>query len=358
MAGCLEPVGALPDTGSTDAGVDGGLDARVDARTDATADTNIDAPIVDAGFDVPAFDAGFDTGDPCVIGPPLRPGPFDDEDDRLTVAIRNIVFDQRESWQDIGWDLDNQCTDADSPALCRREGPLPLDGPGGSDNAFGQHLIPLIMSFRPTAETEIQDRMTQNEPIVIDIKRFNFTQNDPLVDCELSSANGHFRFDDLPPQWDGNDFWSRSRDSFQDLVGMEIPLVQDPNAYVNEGMLVMRLPNRQPVFLPWIGGHRIALRFFNGLITGQLNEDFSRIDDVILQGVVADSDLLAAFDDAGLCGSGLRPDIETELADHLDIGLSGGACNAISVAFRLSGTRAGRTPDLIDPPANIPGCFD
>ncbi len=321
-----------------------------------------DAPPMDATGDA-NFDGGTDSGiDPCSRQPPGPPGGADGPDvGSRTWALRDVTLDQSgDVWRNLGYDLDNRCTeDITDEHLCiPPEAPVPpLDGDNGIDNAFGESILARITAFNSAFEANARRNMEEGNAILVTMKGWNGTPNDPLVDIEMVQALGVNRADAEPlPQWDGDDRWIQASTSFQ----AGLPLIRDDGAYVTDGMFVMNIPNRQPITLPWVDDNIFDLLLTDATLTGRISEDGQMLTDVLLTGRYALIDLSVAWEAAGLCAGGmLRTIVDDLLGRELDVrsapgtGGPGRTCDAISVAMSFTGF-IGSLSDIEDPPPPEP----
>jgi hypothetical protein len=140
------------------------------------------------------------------------------------------------------------------------------------------------------------------------------------------------------PEWDGGDwFWARP-DSF--LGGdPSRPRVVDDNAYVANGTLVMRLPDRFPLVL---AGQLTAFTLTPSdvVFTVELDGDHRTARDAILAGRYPIADILTHIEDVGICsGSMDYQTLERLLSLAADIrqvpgsGGPGASCEAVSMAL-------------------------
>lgn len=311
-----------------------------------------DAAMPDSAVADGGSDAGVDSG-PVICGnvPPPRPTVEDSIDvETHTWALKDVVLDQRgDRWQEIGWNLDERCTfSIDDEHLCTPPtAPVPpLDGPGGVDNSFGQHLLGLIAMFNSTFQAVARDSMERGQSIVVRLKDWNGMDDDPSVELVLAAAAGVQRFDGLTePQWDGNDRWDVADSSFSG-GNPDRPLIRDDNAYVAGRMIVARIPDRQPIVIPWVGTNSFALRLTDALFTAEITPDGNNLQRAWITGRYGVIDLADAWESAGLCdGGALRSLIDMEVSEDMDVrstpgtGGPGATCDALSVALEFTGYR-------------------
>ncbi|MEM9192405.1 MAG: hypothetical protein AAGF12_24745 [Myxococcota bacterium] len=308
--------------------------------------------------------------------PNPRPSIPDDGVDigEVSFALREIVFEQRDTWQMIGYDLDDRCsTPTNGNIECQpidRSSLPQTDGQGGIDNTFGHMLFPLLSIGVPNLQQQSQASQEQgNGSVLIRINGWNGERNDPKLDVVVGitvfgtpeAAPGQpppisFNANDQPvndntgqfpavPRWDGNDyFWLRD-DNF--VTGdPSRPVIRDNNAYISDGLLVITLPERTDFIFPGQGVGVVA-RLTDAVLTGQLNEDGTALLPVTAAGRWALNDLLSTAESIGVC---MESDTYDALIGQLDrlvdvksTSGTGGAdvdCDAVSVGITFNGYRA------------------
>lgn len=282
---------------------------------------------------------------------PRRPDILDGVDTAArTFALRDIVLDQREVWEDVGWNLDGAITDdvSDEPLCIPPEGDFPpLDGRGGVDNVFGERVLATLADLYPGFEANARARMVQGETIVVRLRDWNGMNNDPNVEVIVAMAASVTRADGLPePQWDGNDRWNVATTSFSG-GNPDRPLIIDNNAYVADGRLVARMPDRQPVVIPWLETNRFQLRLTEARLSAEITDGGTRLRDVTISGRYGDIDLADALTRSGLCEGGSARDLlDRERQEDLDVrGIAGSggpgvACTAMSFSIGFTGVGA------------------
>ena len=334
--------------------VDGSMDASADA-----GDAAVDA-VADAAPDVPMG----------LRKPPARPDVADGPDvDPMTIALRDVVLNQSGlRWRDIGLDLDDLDTQAPAdPVECvppNEDAEVELDGVQGIDNAFGDKLYPIVALALPTLEADA--RMNQEAglgTIVMHMGGWNGTADDPRVDIFLTqSAAGTtadpetVTFDGFEPmvgaataplpEWDGDDYWF-GRDETFFMGELDQPLIRDDNAYITDGFVVMRLPDRIDILF-FVGTDMgVRVRLTDAYAFGQFNADFTRLEPATVAGRWSIIDLLETGENINICiGSVQRMIIENQLDTIADVrsqpgsGGAGVSCDAISLGVSFTGIRA------------------
>ena len=281
-------------------------------------------------FDESLLDAGAPdaAGGGCELArPPDRPTISDGADvDELIFAIKDVVLDQRDNrWRAIGYDLDGLCSDEPDPVVeCLPpavSGPPEIDGERGIDNTFGHNLVPILLAARSDFQTRATSGQNQGlGALLLIVRGWNGERDDPRVEGILSQTvfgsaeavaepideidvsdgmlriNGELR---PIPRWDGDDhFWVRSDGFLEGDISQ--PRLRDDNAYVADGTIVLRLPDRFPLVL---GGDQTGVEFVlsDVVFTAELSADGRRIESAVLAGRWAIFDILAAIELAAIC---------------------------------------------------------
>ncbi len=349
----------LPD------GTDGG--GEEDAPDMDAADIGpVDAPEIDAPMD----DAGTDAGPACPLKHPnTRPAAGTEGPDgpEISFALRDVIFDQRANrWQDVAYDIDNSCTlELTDEFLCTPPtgGAPTLDGDMGEDNSVGRELFSVLVGFDPTFESEMQALMAGGRTIVLRVNGWNGMDDDPRVDVSIGQAVGLERPDvETTPQWDGDDTWNIADTSFVSGDPAR-PLIRDDNAYVSGRQLVMSMPDRQRMVMPWANGELFTLLLTDAKWTGFINADATRMEQVILSGRYAEMDIGPAFTTVGICpGSFERGIVDAEIREDLDVrsrpgsGGPGIMCDALSVGLGFTGYASTWGSPLPPPEPGPPAC--
>lgn len=341
-------------------------------RTPISGDAGVDATLADGGVDarleldarIPDSRVDPDVGVPsCAKRPPRRRDLMDGESEAtVTFALRDIVFDQGDRWGEIGYDLDDRCTLAPTDeVLCvSPTGETVLDADGGVDNVFGQRISPLLTLYDPTFQEQARAAMEAGQSILVMIDGWNGSDDDPVVSVTVAQVAGVEGGDE--PAWDGDDRWLRSADSY---VGLEaLPLIFDDVAYVSDGVLVARLPDRRAITWPWLEGNRFETTLIQSFMTGRLSADRQRLEEVRFVGRQPRLELDEALELAGICGGTAiaailagELDAAMDVRDPVGSGSPGAVCNSISLAFELTGHRALAGPIVAPSPPEPTICL-
>jgi hypothetical protein len=323
-------------------------------------------------FETSAAPVGDASVESCGVGPPSRPDDDDDEDiGDVSFALKEVELLQGAGWRNIGFDLDGICTEApDLMSECAPPGrtEAPEDGDQGRDNVFGESLFPLVNVANPGLQDAARAVQEAGQgAVMVRLNGYNGTANDARVVVTVAGAvfgttaeiapQVTFAGDGTPmlppggeypppPSWsDGDDvFWGRT-DNF--VGGNQAnPLIFDDNAYVANGMLVVRLPSRSD-FVFHAGEAGMRMRLTEGVLVGHISEDLTQLQDVTVAGRWAIADILETGESLGIClGSENLRLLTTLLEDAADVRSEAGTggervpCNAVSVGIRFQGYRA------------------
>lgn len=295
---------------------------------------------------------------------PPRPSTADTGDQVLTIGLRDIrLRQQANAWREIGLDLDGLCTTtALSDVECQPPSDvgIQLDGEGGIDNAFHSLFEVIDLVFPSLADTAGAVSEAGVGVVVLSIDGWNGSANDSRVEVTLTqSVAGTSGTADQtappavefvnyepfmpgsttplpPPSWDGND-WLWVRDETFFMGDTSRPRVQDTNAYIAEGTLVMRLPDRAEIlFAGEDQGIRVQLT--DAYVFGTFDEAFARVSPMTVTGRWSVLDLLDTASAVNICAGDTEYGIlERKLEEVADVrstpGTGGGAatCDAVSM---------------------------
>ncbi len=331
------------------------------------ASSTVDAP----PEDVPTVDAP-----PTPTGlrkVPTRPAAESEGPDGELVlfALRDVRLRQdADRWRDIGLDLDDLESVPPVPEVeCvppNETAEPEIDGNDGIDNVFGNRLYPLVEIVLENLEEDSRTNQAAGlGAILLRMSGWNGTRNDPRVSVLLSqSAAGtpadpdSVRFDGttlvndadgMPaplPVWDGSDHWFARDDTFL-MADENRPRVRDDNAYVSDGTVVMRLPDRVDILFFAGSEAGVRVRLTDAYAFGTMNDDFTAIEIATVAGRWAVLDLLDTGNNIGICvGTPERNIVETQLDTIADVrstrgsGGPGVVCDAISLGVTFRAVRA------------------
>ncbi len=323
-------------------GGSGGSGASADsgANPDGEAGTAAGGSDADGGGGSPP-DAG------CGSRRPPEPPKVADGDDGKSYyfAMREILLDQSPSaWASIGFDLDGVCTTEASPTVeCDPPtGDFEIDGDQGIDNVFGHQIFPLLKTLRSDLQQVTREVMSNGDTIVVHISGYNGEPDDPSVRGWLAhSVHAVPDGETMPgtPKWDGTDSVYVEDGAFMD-GDVTKPLLANDAAYVTDGRLVLRLPNRVPFPISTSDGTMFVV-LSDTYLTADIAPDLSKLDNVTLAGRWASVDVLTAVRSFGICDGIQYELVENLLMDKVDIraipGTGGpdAVCDALSVAFSM-----------------------
>lgn len=298
----------------------------------------------DAGTDA---DAG--SCDP--IKPPTRPPGSDTSGPERSYILRDIQLDQSlDRWRTLGFDLDDRCSlppDPDVECLPPAGTTPETDGERGIDNAFGHRVASTLVGLDASLESRIRkDQERGRGGILVNIKGYNGEPNDPSVDVFIAQtiyAIPHAETMQADPNWDGRDRFYCEDSAFGGSA--DKPLVENDNAYVSDGWLVVRLPDRADITFN-IDDGAVNFRFISASIVGRISSDGQFLEDVVLSGRWPLSDIALAADQLGICdGSVERKFLDNSLASIADVRATPGTggptalCDAVSASLGFRGYR-------------------
>lgn len=295
-------------------------------------------------------------------------------------ALRNISLDQSgDRWRRLGLDLDgmNTASIADAAECVAANGNPPLDGDKGIDNAFGQFVLPTVVSLMSCLEDNIALHQGGGRgTVLLRLRNWNGTHNDAKVDVSLFFSVDGTALDDvsdlewggaaasslmLPggieeapePAWDGDDhfFVDPSTLITEDL---DRPVIGKTDAYISNGRIVLPLDTDATfAFLTGPGSFSITI---NGFLLADLSEDGNLLEKGIIAGRFPAGKLVSALGPLGICDEALRGSILGLLTDNLDlhadsdVGSPDDECTATGVSFSFQAITA-RIADQIAPVA-------
>jgi len=302
----------------------------------------------------------------------------DADDVEAVFALRNVSLDQSgDRWRRLGLDLDGMDTASigDAAECVAANGNPPLDGIKGIDNAFGQFVLPTLVSLISCLEDDIALHQGLGRgTVLLRLRDWNGTPNDAEVDVSVLSAVDGTSLGDvaavewggpdgsnlmLPgateeapgPDWDGEDYFFVDPSS---LVAGNIdrPEVWKTDAYISSGRVVLPLDTASTfVILTGPGSFSISI---NGCLIADISEDGQTLDKGVIAGRFPAGELVATLAPLGICDESLRGSVAGLLTDNLDLradpamGGPDDECTASGVSFSFQGIRA-RIADRLAP---------
>jgi hypothetical protein len=340
--------GMLPDASFPDVGIDAAHDAGVDAHS----------CYADAGV----------MGEPdgCVLRrPPTRPNCTTGSDGMTrTFAFLDPVIDQSHNvWATSSYDLDGLCSDALAmgPSECQVAVDTLQDGPGGTDDAFGEAILEQLLTIDPNYAMNVHSEEADGVGVpILQLTQWNGQADDDRVDViiattvdVLPSSAGAVPASMVtlpnsypPPNWDGMDTAYAANNYFS-MVG-NVPQIHDDNAYVSNHVLVASLPDRAPFDVPsHATGTRpgvVRIRLTDTRFIATLSSDGTTVMGGVLIGRWAYADVVGYLPALAICPGTTINDmyihafnlIVTRALDVRSAPGSGGpgiACDALSVAL-------------------------
>ncbi len=305
-----------------------------------------------------------------------------------------------DTWKDLGFDLDNMCTNSETcprdniVAPCTSQGSsIPYDGRYCRDNTFGRleneavSLPSIGQNYGLSNDgfncalcrgdynflVKISDwnGKPDDDQIRVDLYPSPGLEKAPAWTCQKSDPTHAWRKNTC---WGPKDAWTVTPDAFDGTIGADNQLppakLDDPAAYVKDGYIVAQLPANALFWFPGDNGVTRAypLKMQGGIVTGKLEQDSSgawRISDGTIAGRAKKDDLISGFQELGLCESNAGTDWSTMLLfvnNYADI-LSTGAispdaqCDALSVGIGFDADQAAFN-GTVRAVAPLPGCPD
>jgi hypothetical protein len=285
-------------------------------------------------------------------------------------AFRNVSLDQSgDRWRRFGLDLDgmNTTSISDAAECVAANGNPPLDGHKGIDNAFGQYVLPTVVSLISCLEDNIAlNQGCGRGTVLLRLRDWNGTPNDARVDVSVVAAVDGTSLDDVSgvewggpmgselvlsgeqekapePAWDGEDYFFVDPSSL--IAGnLDRPEVRKADAYISQGRVVLPLDTAATfVFLTGPGSFSITL---NGYLLADISEDGQMLEKGMIAGRFPAGELVATLKPLGICNESFRGSIVGLLTDNLDVridpdvGSPDDECTATGVAFTFQGIRA------------------
>lgn len=350
----------------------------------------------------------------CLPDPPSnRTEPNGGGDLEIAFALTNIDLNQQgavssdDTWPYTGLDLDEYDTSITNPVQgctpARASASIPPDGENGIDNVFGQSFYPnYVGTAVPFLEEQVCCWQARGRgTIIVRMRDWNGTMNDPKVTVSMmyavdgvdtvtgrGTANvmqtipSAYAWDNTtehgivmagslpsivpapPPSWQieyglnppsTGTRWYIDGASLSLGNDMDNPLLNDPNAYVVDGVVVMSIKPREPITL--FLGDDVSLDQYHGRggsvkigMTGahawaRLSEDFTTIVSGGLGGRMSDSDLLQNASAIGLCTTAdvIRANTQMYADVTSDPGVTDTStpCDAVSIGVSFKGLRVG-----------------
>ncbi|MCA9626962.1 MAG: hypothetical protein KC766_04830 [Myxococcales bacterium] len=285
------------------------------------------------------------------IKPPSRPSGMDSGGPERSYVLRDTLIDQSlDRWRTLGFDLDDRCSlppDPDVECLPPAGTTPETDGERGIDNAFGHRVASTLVGLDANLEKRIRkDQEAGRGGILVNIQGYNGERDDPSVDVFIAQtiyAVPHGENGKSQPHWDGRDRFYCEDSAFDGSP--DAPLVRNDNAYVRDGWLVVRLPDRADITFN-IDDGAVNFRFISASIVGRFSEDGRFLEDVVLSGRWALSDIALAADQLGICeGTVERTFLDNSLASIADVrgtpgtGGPNALCDAVSASLGFRGYR-------------------
>ncbi|NIV85910.1 MAG: hypothetical protein GWN35_03055 [Actinobacteria bacterium] len=312
--------------------------------------------------------------------PPPRPTMGEGDGPERFYVLRDVRVEQGADWREIGWDRDGICTEApDFESECVPPEPvdgIEEDGARGIDNVFGHEVVVSATLFGDELEAPFRAHQEMGLGVTL-VRVLGWNGMDEDGQVEVIVAPGAFGTPPdaaggvpplpadgslpPPPAWDGMDYFWADENAFLD-GNEDRPLIRDDAAYVTQGLLVMRPPDRSSLFLT-AEDKSLEIRLADAVLTAEIADD--GLSNVILAGRWRGPDFLEVLPTLGFCND--TPDttaydrlvrlVEIK-ADVRAVPGSGGPealCDALSTGIGFTGVPA-QWAGLATPPPRVSGC--
>lgn len=272
------------------------------------------------------------------IRPPARTlCPEEGEDRTIVRALLDPSFARTN-----GYDLDGYCTMLSGvPNSCMNmDDDTPPDSTEfGTDNAFATFLIPGFEVVDPNIEMRFSDNMRDGEGTpMVELTGWNGTPNDQNLQVVLTISVRPEN--NMPPAWDMEPTPVLVPAASFYNPGTGQPIAIDREAYVTDGVMVMRIPDNQP-FVFQAEGRAVEIRLSDARLTAQIDDE-GTLSGALLSGRWSQANANAALD-LLVCPSDtlFRPPAEQLIRNAADVRTNPAEdtmmlpCNAISAAIRF-----------------------
>ncbi len=255
------------------------------------------------------------------------------------------------AWKSYGYDLDGKITTAKSTDVCTladgAQKAAQTDGTQGTDNAFGETILPIITSVAPTAETDISKSLTDGSfTIMIDIQGLtdDTAQNNIGLSGQIFAGGAYSADKTMVPAFDLNTDWPVRPELLTDgktIAGGSKVQFDPANTYVAAGQFVTQASVIKLALS--IGGIGLELDIKSAIITFK-HSDAHTADIGTISGIIDTEQLIeglrkvAGRIQKSLCEGSAFEQIAQEIRQASDImsdgpNLAGAKCSGISIGL-------------------------
>ena len=253
------------------------------------------------------------------------------------------------AWKDYGYDLDNKTTTAKSTDVCKladgAQKAAQTDGTLGTDNAFGQTILPIITSVAATAETDISKSLTDGAfTIMLDIQGLtdDAAQNNIGLSGQIF-AGGQYDPNKMAPGFDLMTDWPVRPELLKDMKtvasGSTVQF-DSTNTYVVDGQFVTKADLKLSLS---VGGTGLELSIHQAIITFKHSDPHTAATGTIA-GIIKTEELIdglrkvAGRLQKALCEGAAFDQIAQEIRQASDImsdgpNVAGPSCDGISIGL-------------------------
>lgn len=244
------------------------------------------------------------------------------------------------AWREIGLDLDNRCTTAESEpeeleCATRIRSGHP-DGEAGVDNQFGASLLPAIADYDEDLLLDYNQSFRRGlYGLVFSVSGWNREMDDDAVQVAVLEATSGVGPTGGFPEFLGDDVWTISQDS---LVGRDIerPLCSG-SGWVTGGVVVGQLPSRCGFRITSENEHTVQVVLSRATVVIDIDEGSATFGQGSVAGRWRTADFINSFEyiGEGFCADAAGPVISAALNSAADVVSEGAAdpmlaCDAIS----------------------------
>jgi len=269
-----------------------------------------------------------------------------------------------DAWRSYGYDLDHRTSTATSTDVCApRAGASAAsaypDGDDGTDNAFGSHLLPILLGIAADVSTQVNASIASGGPNEL-------VSLDALgAGSDLSPISGGVLLTvttSAPPTFAGTDVFDVDPASLASPTTPITPTAAFSDAYLVRNTLVAR-PTGAVRMVLRVGTVTIPFSVEHAIVTMDVSADHSSATGGTIAGILQVDALLAALTqafgsfDPSLCGSTILMSILDQVEQAADIMADGTqdptmTCDGISIGLGFDAVAA--QVGAIAPPAPPP----
>lgn len=254
------------------------------------------------------------------------------------------------AWKDYGYDLDGKITSAKSTDVCTladgAQKAAQTDGTQGTDNAFGETILPIITSVAPTAETDISKALTDGSfTIMLDIQGLtdDTAQNNTTLSGQIFAGGAYSTDKTMHPAFDLTTDWPVRPELLKDgktIAGGSSVQFDPASTYVVAGQFVTQADIKLSLA---VGGVGLDLVIHKAIITFT-HSDPHTANIGTIAGIIQTEELISGLKrvagriQKSLCEGAAFDQIAQEIRQASDImsdgtNVAGPKCDGISIGL-------------------------